>query len=134
MNFPQVQVLVSKFERGTLSQDEWHHEEHIAIAFWYLKKLSYLDAVLRIKQGIMAFNIRYKISQIPSRGYHETITMFFVSKVSETIKNLPEGLSFEEELNIVLEKCTPFDILWSNYSKDVINHPDSRTRWVQADL
>jgi hypothetical protein len=131
-----LQKLVENFECGTLKEHEWHHAEHLAICFWYLCRTTFIDAVFKMKLGILKYNERYQVQQTSNRGYHETITMFFVKLVHRYAKelDLTEG-ELVVHLRPFLEAHSNFlSVLWQYYSRPVLNSLEARIQWVEPDL
>ena len=69
----QLSQLERDFEGGALREGEWHHREHLAICVRYVTRLSFVEAALRMKLGILKYNDLYRIPQTIERGYHETV-------------------------------------------------------------
>ncbi len=131
-----IEKLVKKFEDGSLLPREWHHAEHLAVCFWYLCQLPFQEVVYRLKLGILKYNEIYKVPQTPERGYHETITLFFIfftKKYLEAEKD--KERDFSERINTFLSAHGEFlPLLHRYYSKPLLNSLDARTRWVEPDL
>src|SRR5262245_10447988 len=81
MKNSEITELINRFEAGSLLENEWHHREHLLMALWYLSHFDELTAIMKIKVGILKYNVIYGVPQTDERGYHETITMFFVHLV-----------------------------------------------------
>ena len=75
---PEIQSIIGSFEHGTLPKEDWHHREHLIVAYWYLEKFPKDEATFKIKIGINNYNRLNGIQQTPSGGYHETLTVFFI--------------------------------------------------------
>lgn len=67
-------TFVCKFESATWPMDQWHHKEHIKIAYLYLLSFGFEHALMKMRSGILALNAFHKVPEGPARGYHETMT------------------------------------------------------------
>jgi hypothetical protein len=128
--------LVDHFEKGLLAKEDWHHAEHLAISFWHLKRFSFLEAVFRMKLGILKYNELYKIQQTPERGYHETITLFFLKLVRNYIRSLDaEDRDELRQVRNLLARFPDFlPLVWKHYSRPLLNSEKARTEWIEPDL
>jgi hypothetical protein len=73
--------LLEQFEDGTLPIEEFHHEEHVRVAFLYLGKYRVLDAVERFSAALVRFAARNGKAGL----YHETITWAYMLLIRERI-------------------------------------------------
>ena len=132
----EFQLFISDFEAGTLPKSEWHHAEHVAVAFWYLSHLDEENAINRIRSGIQNLNSKHGVSQTLTGGYHETWTIFFSKMLNlyitqDSIKKLP----FIERMNSAIQYLTDFrNVTRQYYSRDLIMSWEARTAWRAPDL
>lgn len=131
-----LEKLVKEFEAGRLVESQWHHREHIAICFWYLCRYPLIDAIFRMKLGILKYNELYRVPQTPERGYHETITLFFIRYLQNYIESIDLGsAALVDHLRPLLKKHDKFlPVLWQYYSKPLLNSLEARIQWVEPDL
>ena len=66
--------FLEAFETGALSTEAWHHREHVKVAYLYLNRYSFDDALRRMRDGLHVLNAAQKVPDAPDRGYHETMT------------------------------------------------------------
>ena len=71
--------FVSRFESCAFLPNEFHHREHIRLAWIYLKRYGALEALARTSDGLR----RLAASLGKAERYHETITWAFVLLVNE---------------------------------------------------
>jgi hypothetical protein len=79
------QAFVEKFESGEWPLDEWHHREHIKLAYLYLRRYPFEQALARMRDKIKAHNAVHQVPELPGRGYHETITRAWMQLVDATL-------------------------------------------------
>ena len=71
--------LIRRFEDGTLPPSEFHHRDHVRLAWLYLDQEPPLTALARFAEGLKRF-----ASRIGAEGlYHETITWAYLFLIHE---------------------------------------------------
>jgi hypothetical protein len=71
--------MMERFEDGTLPIENFHHEEHVRVAFLYLAKYPVLQAVERFSTALTRFAARNGKAGL----YHETITWAYMLLIRE---------------------------------------------------
>ena len=66
--------FIAGFEACTLPASEFHHEQHVRMAWLYLRRHSLLDTLARFSEGLR----RFATANGKPNLYHETITWAFV--------------------------------------------------------
>ena len=94
----EIEDLVRKFNDRTLSHPEWTHHAHLIVAIWYLQKHSFYDAICRLKSGIILLNDSQETKNTGESGYHETITVFWITVIATYIK-INSDFSIEQLVN-----------------------------------
>lgn len=123
------EAFVAGFEAGTLS--EFHHADHVRLAWLYLRRYPVLEALGRLVTGIRHFA---QVKGSPDL-YHETITWAYVLLIHERIERIGREASWERfaEANPdllvwkggVLERCYRPETLGSDLAKRVFLWPDA---------
>jgi hypothetical protein len=67
-------TFLAEFEACRWPIDHWHHRPHIKLAYLYLRRYPFDDAMNRIREGIKAHNAAHQLPELPMSGYHETMT------------------------------------------------------------
>jgi hypothetical protein len=78
-------AFIQKFEASAWAPDQWRHREHIKIAYLYLRRYPFDEALQRIRAGIQALNAAHHVPESPERGYHETTTQAWLRLVHVTL-------------------------------------------------
>jgi hypothetical protein len=73
--------LIEQFETCTLPKEQWTHRTHLTIACWYLLQEPLPAATPRIRARIQQYNAAQEIVTTPTSGYHETLTLFWISLI-----------------------------------------------------
>ncbi len=83
--------FLKDFEKQGISRECWTHEAHVRVAWIYLSKYPFEEAMSRIRERIQQLN-----SVIGARvGYHETITRAYLLLVNQA-RQEAAGASYDE--------------------------------------
>ena len=121
--------FVRAFEACQLSNESFHHRDHIRLAWIYLQRYPELEA-----RALMAGAIRkFAAHHGKSDKYHETVTVAWLRLVADGIARMPPGSSFEQLTAAgpeLLDKRT----IEKFYSPATLASESARTWWVEPDL
>jgi hypothetical protein len=81
--------FLAAFEWCTLPRSEWTHAAHVRLAWLYLGRLPFAQALARVRDGIRCYNAAHG-----SDGYHETITVAFVVLIHARLAGAGPGEDF----------------------------------------
>jgi hypothetical protein len=83
MTLSDATRLVREFETLALPCNQWTHEAHLAVGLWYVCTHEPVEALVKMRAGISAYNRCCGIpaaDDIPRQsGYHETLTRFYIA-------------------------------------------------------
>jgi hypothetical protein len=96
------QAVVSEFERGQ-APGEFHHCDHVRVAFAYVMLFPFLQAV----ENFSAALERFAHSKGKPNLYHETITWAYLFLIRERIVRAPIVPTWEE-----FAACNPDLLVW----------------------
>jgi hypothetical protein len=122
----EVKRLVESFLDCSLKPDDFHHREHLIVAWSF--NLQYRDSAIR---EFKAAFLRYTKAHGLSRLYHETITLFWLRLVALKIASSGNGT---DSLACILAEIGDSKLIYSYYSKELLEQEDSRAGWVEPDL
>ncbi len=128
--------LQTHFEDLTLPFELWNHRMHVRIAYIYSKSLSYSDALVRLREGIKAYNKKNKVIESQTTGYNETMTVAFLRLIRTAIDAYEEIFPTEDSESFcdkhphLLAKT----ILRAFYSPERRGLPEAKTQFVAPDL
>jgi hypothetical protein len=75
------------FERCEISGDDFHHRDHVRLAWTYLRDLPLLDALTRFTTSLKRFAAHNGATGL----YHETITWAYLLLIHERMERNPAG-------------------------------------------
>lgn len=130
----EITSLVQRFEDLTLTRPEWTHSAHLLIAFWYLTHHPGQEAARLIRARIKRLNAAHGVKTTRTRGYHETITLFWIWAVSKYLLLAGDGRPLVETANGLLEHYSDKRLPFAYYSAERLMSWEARTGWVEPDL
>ena len=126
--------LVTLFNTGTLSYERWTHHAHMLVALWYLWHFPFEEASERIRTGIIKYNGAVGVPHTPTRGYHETITRFYIWVIGEFLKSCGPETTLEMAAKLMLERLGERELPLRFYSRDRLFSWEARLTLVSPDL
>lgn len=129
----EIETLVAQFQSQTLALDAWTHEAHLTVALWHLKNYSLAEATCYLRSGIITYNNAVGTPNNPSRGYHETLTLFWIKIVCHFVTTNSDK-NLLTLCNIFLESAyAAREFPLQFYSRDLLFSTEARAFWVEPD-
>jgi len=125
--------FLAEFEACRWPLEDWHHRQHIKVAYLYLARYSFDEAVVRVRERIKAHNAAHQVPESPTGGYHETMTQAWMRLVHHTIceyGTADNADAFFEQHPELSEKKT----LRLFYSRELFMSPRAKVQFVEPDL
>jgi hypothetical protein len=130
----EVERVVAGFRDGTLPQGEWTHRAHLTVALWYATNHPPAEALDLVRAGILRLNAAHGVPTTPTRGYHETITRFYMHVVTHHLHEHDPGADWAERANRLVEHLGARDLPLRHYSAARLKSAEARAGWVEPDL
>jgi hypothetical protein len=118
--------FLTAFEECTL--DNFHHIDHIRMAWLYLSEYGFEIGSERIVQSI-----RRLAASKNSQLYHETVTQFWIHLVQHGIEAAPGVRNFDSFLN-QLPCLRNSHAIYHHYTHDLLMSESARSHWREPDL
>jgi hypothetical protein len=109
------EALVSEFEQGRAPGD-FHHTDHVRVAFAYVSRFPFLEAVERFSAALK----RFAVSKGKPNLYHETITWAYLFLIRERIARSGPTQSWEE-----FAERNPDLLIWKGGVLATLYRPDT---------
>ena len=123
-----LDAFITAFEAGTWPIANWKHAHHLAMATCYVMKYGRDDALNRARLRIREYNEAQGGRNTEDSGYHETLTVFWIDKVAETIPpNVPRVAAIGHVLAALAD---PRDLWRDYYTFDVIKSREARAFYI----
>lgn len=99
----EIETLIEKFNTCSLPAEAWTHEAHLAMGVWYLRQYTLTQAMLLVRQRIILFNSSVGGSVGFERGYHETLTWFWLKTIDAFLNEYGREKALLDTCNAFLE-------------------------------
>ncbi|MDQ3714216.1 MAG: hypothetical protein M3388_18645 [Acidobacteriota bacterium] len=129
----EILNIIRVFENGTIWREDWRHNEHLTVAFYYAFHHDYETALDKMRIGIFNLLNAFDVDLSKEMPYHETLTVFWMRTVFDFLESQKEK-SFIETANKVLEACGDKDLPLKYYSRDFLFSDEARKDFVGGDL
>jgi hypothetical protein len=125
-------LLLAAFRAARVPLSAWDHVAHVRVARLLLEESSFFSALAVMRAGIRRLNRENGVLETPDRGYHETITVAWMTLVADAMARDP-GVSSLDFYIRHPELHDPLAILRS-YSRELLRGREARARFVPPDL
>jgi hypothetical protein len=131
----EIEDLVRDFREKRLPLSRWSHQAHLTVGIWYLSRMPAKAAMPLIRDGIWHYNESQGVINTGVRGYHETITRFYIWSIGKYLASADGSRSLLDLTNGLLTsafgaKEFPFRF----YSRERLLSVEARRFWVEPDL
>jgi hypothetical protein len=91
-------------------------------------------AIDRIRSGIRHLNDCTGVPNTPDRGYHETLTVFWVRIIRKLMDTIPSDTPLDDVIErVVAAYGARSDLFRDYYSFDVVKSREARAYWIPPD-
>lgn len=126
---------VAAFRARALPKPEWDHFAHLTIGHHYVQCYGAGLALDRLRDDISAYNLAVGVPNCETRGYHETITAFYVATIARYLALIPASMPLLEQVHGLLNHPLGSKaIAFSFYSKERLLSVEARRAWINPDL
>jgi outer membrane protein assembly factor BamD (BamD/ComL family) len=128
--------LLSEFEQCTLPFEQWTHRSHVKVAYLYLRKMPFDQALDQVRTAIKRYNAANNRPDGPLTGYNETTTRALLHLIAAVMAAYGKTFSVDS----ADEFCDKHPQLMSQYilrffySPERRTHPSAKTQFVEPDL
>ena len=130
-----LDAFLDEFVDGTFPKASWNHGAHVTVAACYLQRFPQPEATRRIRDGIRHYNECQGTPNAVDSGYHETLTLFWISQATHHLAQCGPELSRAEKVQRLVEALAPRrDLFRDYYSFDVVRSQQARREWVAPDV
>lgn len=128
--------LLRAFEDCTLPYPEWTHRCHVKVAWIYLRRFPYDEALARMRSGIQKYNAAKSVVESPTTGYNETTTQAFFRLIAATMAAYGEKIltaTADEFCNAHTQLMTQH-VLRLFYSPAIRTERRAKSEFIEPDL
>lgn len=128
-----IEITIENFESAAIPLSEFNHRAHVTVAYLYLRRFGFEEALARMRAGIHGFNAAHAVAATPTGGFHETVTVAWMRLIAGAMGSYGPGAdaaAFFEEHPYLLCRT----LLRVFYSRDRIMSAEARAGFVAPDL
>ena len=128
----EILNLINSFKTATLKHECWRHPEHLIVAIYFCSNNDFENALKKMRKGILKLNKAHGVETTLVRGYHETLTVFWVSSVFDYLTQNPNKslTQLASEILKKFDKNSPLKF----YSRKLLFSKEARFSFVEADI
>ena len=125
----EIEALHQAFVNGEIALRDFHHREHLAVAFFICLQNDKAKAITRINEGLNKYLSRYG----RQTEFHATMTGFRVVTVWQYLaSNTSKALL--EQANDILRRFGNTGLIKQFYSRELLNSDAAREDFLLPDL
>jgi hypothetical protein len=122
-----------QFEDQSLPLDCWNHRAHLKVAYLYLTRFPFDEALGRMRAGVRAYNAAHNITDSPTSSYHETLTQAWLQLVYTTLRQFGPAASADAFFDAQSQLGQKRSVLLF-YSRDRIMSAEAKASFIAPDL
>jgi len=130
----QIVGIVQAFQKRTLPFADWSHQAHLATGLWHVATHGEEAARPLLREAIKAYNLSVGRANDAMRGYHETVTLYFIWSAARFLeRDAPAGLL--DRVNAYV--AGPFGAkegIFRFWSRERLLSSAARLDWCEPDL
>jgi CDP-diacylglycerol--glycerol-3-phosphate 3-phosphatidyltransferase len=121
--------FVHAFLHGSLPPTEFHHRDHLRLAWKLTRELGETAAAQAVTNGIREFATRHG----QAAKYHQTMTLFWVRIVGHMASARPDIAEFAAFL-AAFPRLLDKDLPYRHWRRETMGSAAARAEWVEPDL
>jgi len=127
--------LGPRFETCAISAKEWTHAAHLTVGLWHVARYRREEALARMRPGIRRLNESHGVVNSATAGYHETITVAYITLLSQFFEQRNRDEPLSDLLRRLLDgPLAAREMLFAFYSRDLLMSTAARAEWREPDL
>lgn len=130
----QFQSLIDRFHDATVPASEFTHAAHLVVGLWHARTFDEVEALTRMRAGILHLNTAHGTPNTDTRGYHETITRAYLALLAQFARAHGELDNASLAQTLLASALSNRDALLTYFSRDLLMSVTARRRWVEPDL
>jgi hypothetical protein len=131
--------FLAAFEAGRLARSAWTHDAHVLVAWLYLNRSPFPEALEKVRTGIQKLNAAYARANAarcaPAKnkpaGYHDTITVAFVRLIAARRTPSEDFHKFRDRNPDLFDRS--LSALRVHYTKKLLFSAKARKAFVEPD-
>lgn len=95
----EIENVVCAFEACETDKEAFRHRDHLIVAIWYVETVGREAALDRMRSSLIRFLDHHGVDK---KKYSETITVFWIEKVSDKLNEIGSEVSLVEKCNRIV--------------------------------
>ncbi len=130
----QIERLAAGFLDGTLPCDQWTHAAHLTVGLWHAREYPPSEALDRVRAGIRRYNAACGVVTTTTRGYHETLTRFYMGLIVHYLRGVADRSDWLRVTNDLIARHGQRDLPLRYYTRERLMSPAARATWLEPDV
>lgn len=130
----EIELLVARFLDCSLPCAQWTHRAHLTVGLWHARQYPPDEALARVRAGIQRYNAACGTPNTEARGYHETLTCFYMHLIGRYLAEVVDRSDWTAVTNHLVDRYGSRDLPLRFYSRERLMSSEARARWVPPDL
>ena len=126
--------FLEAFFSHTLPKAQWTHAAHVTLAACLLHQGDVPSVLPVVRNAISSYNLSVGTQNTDTSGYHETLTIFWLRVVAESLRQSPSASRLHAVRGIVAAYGAERSLHRLYYSNDIVTCTAARRAWVEPDL
>jgi len=130
-----IDKLVNSFLERTLPRSRWTHQAHLIVGTAMNLRYGLEKGVVKMRDGVVQYNVSCGVENTLTSGYHETITVFYMIMISYKLRTVAGAFSeMGKYMHILNSELSRPGIINDYYSSELICSEQARNAWVDPDI
>ena len=125
--------LIEQFENGVMDPGNFHHSDHVRLAFEYLNRYPVIEALQKFSTALL----RFATAAGKADRYHETITWAYLFLIRERMGRAARSQTWEQfagnNADLLIWAKGSFGLLDRYYRSDTLASPEARSTFIFPD-
>jgi hypothetical protein len=130
----RVLDIVEGFRARTLPATEWTHQAHLAVGLWHVRRFGEAASKALLRDGISRYNEASGTPNSDTRGYHETVTLYYVWAAARYLETATAAALVDLVNGFVASRLGSKSGIFAFWSRDLLFSVEARRTWVEPDL
>lgn len=129
-----IRAVVESFLAQTLPAAAWSHQAHLAVGLWHVETAGEAAAGDLLRQRIRSYNEAVGTPNNDMRGYHDTVTRYYVWAAARYLETGPEPARVERTNGFVESPFGAKDGIFRFWSRERLFSVAARHAYAEPDL
>jgi hypothetical protein len=126
--------FLDAFFHHTLPKPQWTHAAHVTLAACLLHRDDVPSVLPIVRNAIRSYNVSVGTENTDTSGYHETLTVFWLRVVAQSLRQVPSASRLQAVRGVVATYGAERALHRLYYSIDIVTCTAARLAWVEPDV